>query len=120
MERLDDIEGELRDTSRERRGKNPGYGVQKVLQQLSDQPIHEPDKFSKYLIEPVMEWPQVEEWIKAQQTGLHMELEMKEKQYRCRVDGIRNHTSMRIEALESALIETKLKLSRERERAEMR
>ena len=47
-----------------------------------------------------------------------MELDLKEKQYRCRVDGIRNHTSMRIEALESALIETKLKLHRERERAE--
>jgi len=44
---------------------------------------------------------------------------MKE-QFRCRVDGIRASTSFRIEALESALIETKLRLQRERERAEMR
>lgn len=50
-----------------------------------------------------------------------MELENKNLkiQYRTRVDGIRAQTSMRIEALEAALIETKLKLSRERERAEM-
>ena len=40
--------------------------------------------------------------------------------FRNRVDGVRAQTSMRIEALESALIETKLKLNRERERAEMR
>lgn len=39
--------------------------------------------------------------------------------HRSRVDGIRAQTSMRIEALESALIETKLQLNRERERAEM-
>ena len=117
-ERLDDIEGEMTKTSRERRGKNPGYGVKKHLEILDAQPVHKPDEFHKMLMEPVMEWPQVEEWIKNQRTGLHMELDMKEKQYRCRVDGIRNHTSMRIEALESALIETKLKLHRERERAE--
>lgn len=35
------------------------------------------------------------------------------------MDGIRAHTSMRIEVLESALIETKLRYKRERERAEM-
>ena len=50
-----------------------------------------------------------------------MELELKNLkiQYRTRVDGIRAQTSMKIEALEAALIETKLKLNRERERAEM-
>ena len=40
--------------------------------------------------------------------------------FRTRVDGIRAQTSFRIEALESALIETKLKLQRERERSDMR
>jgi len=41
-----------------------------------------------------------------------MEIELKNAkiQYRTRVDGIRAQTSMRIEALESALIETKIKL----------
>ena len=119
-ERLDDIENELRDTARERRGKNPGQKVLNILEKWEREEVTPPDKFHKWLMQPVMEWPDIEEWIKNQRTGLHMELEMKEKQYRCRVDGIRNHTSMRIEALESALIETKLKLNRERERAEMR
>ena len=51
-----------------------------------------------------------------------MELENKtmKRAYRTRVDGIRAQTSFRIEALESALIETKLKLMRERERSDMR
>ena len=63
---------------------------------------------------------EIEKFIKCQQTGLQIELKEKEKQYRCRVDGVRNHTQMQIAALESALIETKIKLARERERAEMR
>ena len=41
-------------------------------------------------------------------------------QYQSRTDGIRAHASLRIEALESALIETKLKYMNELERAEMR
>ena len=50
-----------------------------------------------------------------------MEIELKNTkiQYRTRVDGLRAQASMWIEALESALIETKLKLQRERERADM-
>ncbi len=50
-----------------------------------------------------------------------MEIELKNLkiQYRTRVDGIRSQTSMRIEALESALIETKIRYSREMERAQM-
>lgn len=63
-ERLEDIEGELRETSKERRGKNPGYGVKKHLEILDAQPVHKPDEFARQLLEPVMEWPKVEEWIK--------------------------------------------------------
>ncbi len=50
-----------------------------------------------------------------------MEIELKNLkiQYRTRVDGIRSQTSMRIEALESALIETKIRYQREMERAQM-
>ena len=54
-------------------------------------------------------------------TEYALDLENKELklQFRTRVDGIRAQTSMRIEALESALIETKLTMARERERAQM-
>ena len=51
-----------------------------------------------------------------------MEAEIKslKHQNRSRIDGLRAHTSMKIEALESALIETKLKMMRERERSDMK
>ena len=67
-------------------------------------------------------------WLTAQEfekelreTEFALELENKhlKRQFTTRVDGVRAQTSMRIEALESALIETKLKMARERERAEM-
>ena len=51
---------------------------------------------------------------------MKLELELRKEQFQTRVDGIRAATSLRIEALESALIETKLKYQKERERAEMR
>mmetsp|Transcript_885 Transcript_885/g.1341 ORF Transcript_885/g.1341 Transcript_885/m.1341 type:complete len:170 (-) Transcript_885:1978-2487(-) len=91
-----------------------------MMSKWSEEPMHTPDQLNKYMFEPIMSLQELEQFLRQQQTGLQMELAMKEKQYRCRIDGIRNHTSMRIEALESALIETKIKLSRERERAEMR
>ena len=51
---------------------------------------------------------------------MKLELELRKEQFQSRVDGIRDACSLRIEALETALIETKIKYQRERERAEMR
>ena len=62
---------------------------------------------------------QYEVYLKEQQLGMAAEMIANKNSYRNRVDGIRAHTSFRIEALESALIETKLKYQRESERAEM-
>ena len=41
------------------------------------------------------------------------------QQYLTRIDGVRTQAAMRIEALESALIETKLRYKRELDRSEM-
>ena len=60
-----------------------------------------------------------EQFLKEQEFSMAIELKNAKIQYRTRVDGIRAQTSFRIEALESALIETKLRYQRERERAEM-
>lgn len=60
-----------------------------------------------------------EEHLKEQEFGLEAELKSLKIQYRNRVDGIRAQTSFRIEALEAALIETKLQQSKQREQAEM-
>lgn len=48
-----------------------------------------------------------------------MELYMRTNAFNSRVDGIRKTTSFRIEALESALSQSKLKYAREMERAQM-
>ena len=57
--------------------------------------------------------------LKEQEFGMEAELKSVKLQFRNRVDGIRAQSSFRIEALEAALIETKLQKSREREQAEM-
>lgn len=51
-----------------------------------------------------------------------MKIELKEKKaaFVTRVDAIRNNASFRIQALETALLETKIKYKREMERAEMK
>ena len=48
-----------------------------------------------------------------------MELKKNKAHFESRIDGIRQATSFRIEALEAALSETKLKYAREAERANM-
>jgi len=48
-----------------------------------------------------------------------MEIMKKKSVYESRVDGVRKAAAFRIDALETALNETKLKLARERERSEM-
>lgn len=65
-------------------------------------------------------WKSLEEFEKdLKETEFALELENKHLrlQYRTRVDGVRAQTSMRIEALESALVEVKLRYGREREQA---
>ena len=42
------------------------------------------------------------------------------KRHRCRLEGVRNQAAMHIEALESALIETKIRYSRELDRVNMK
>lgn len=37
-----------------------------------------------------MELEEIERYLKNQETGLQIELKEKEKQFRCRVDGVRN------------------------------
>ena len=117
---LEDIANELRDNHRARAGKYPGKAITHMMQKWSDEPHHTPDQLNKYMFEPIMELEEIERYLKNQETGLQIELKEKEKQFRCRVDGVRNLAQMRIEALESALIETKISRARDCERAEMR
>lgn len=51
-----------------------------------------------------------------------MQIELRERKaaFVTRVDAIRSNASFRIQALETALLETKIKYKREQERAEMK
>ena len=93
--------------------------MNKMLQKWSEEPVYTEAQLEQYSKELWLSLQDFEKWIKEQEFCMEAELKNLKIQYRTRVDGIRAHTSMRIEALESALIETKLRLNRERERAEM-
>ena len=61
-----------------------------------------------------------QEQLEKEENAMRMELRLRTAQFNTRVDGIRAQASFKIEALESALIETKIKYQREMERAEMK
>jgi hypothetical protein len=58
-----------------------------------------------------------EQELKEQQTAMSIELRERKSAYIARVDSIRSNASFQIQALESALIETKMKAARDVERA---
>jgi len=58
-----------------------------------------------------------EQQLKEQQTAMQIELKTKNAAFVSRVDSIRSNAAFRIQALETALIETKLKYRREAEQA---
>ena len=60
-----------------------------------------------------------ENHLSDRELGCEIELQKKTNAFNSRVDGIRKATSFRIEALESALAQTKMKYQREAERAQM-
>lgn len=79
--------------------------------------MEENARFSKELWMSLKEF---EDFLKEQNFSMELENKNMKMAFRTRVDGIRAQASFRIEALESALIETKLKLQREQERSDMR
>lgn len=91
-----------------------------MLTKWSEEPIFTTEDNEKFQKELWLSLAQFEQFLKEQNFGIELENKALKKSFRTRVDGIRAQTSFRIEALESALTEVKLKLMRERERADMR
>ena len=118
-EQIADIEEDLTKSGIEKAGKNPGNAIKHLLAKWADEPIYTQEQMEKYRNELWMSLEDFENFLSEQEFSLQIELKNAKIQYRTRVDGIRAQTSMRIEALESALIETKLRYQRERERADM-
>ena len=90
-----------------------------MLQKWSDEPVFSQEDLDAHRNELWLSLEEFEKYLREQETALELENKNLKIQYRTRVDGIRAQTSMRIEALESALIECKLRMSRDRERADM-
>ena len=91
-----------------------------MLTKWSEEPIYTTEDNEKFQKELWLSLAQFEQFLKEQNFGIELENKALKKAFRTRVDGIRAQTSFRIEALESALTEIKLKLMRERERSDMR
>ena len=90
-----------------------------MLKKWSEQHVYSEDDMTKYAGELWLTLQEFEKELKETEYALELENKHLKASYRTRVDGIRAQTSMRIEALESALVETKLRMARERERSEM-
>jgi len=120
-EEIEEVRDDLTKSGRERTGKNPnpGHALRHMLAKWSEEPHYSQADLEKYRNELWISLEEFERYLKQKEFGMEIELKNTKIQYRTRVDGLRAQASMRIEALESALIETKLKLQRERERADM-
>lgn len=111
---------DLEELEKKKKSENPGLAVNQMLQKMADEPVYTAEDLRNYASELWLTAEKFEEQLKQEQYGMKLELELRKEQFQTRVDGIRAATSLRIEALETALIETKLKYQKERERAEMR
>ena len=69
---------------------------------------------------PIMTFQNFDEMMQDREALLKQEIKLMNKRHRCRLEGIRNQAAMQIEALESALIETKIRYSRELDRVNMK
>ena len=119
QEELDQVESELTKSGLRRQGKNPGMAIKSLLSKWAEETHYTFEDNAKFSKELWMSLEEFELFLQEQNFCYEQENKQLKMAYRTRVDGIRAHTSFRIEALESALIETKLKLNRERERASM-
>ena len=90
-----------------------------MMERWSEEHVYSNNELKKYATELALSLQEFERELKEQQYGQEIELTKAKQQYMTRIDGVRNQAAMRIEALESALIETKLKYKRELDRAEM-
>lgn len=120
QEELELVEQDFVKSSKLKTSKNPGAAIKSLLTKWADEPVYSMEDNAKFSKELWMCLEEFEQFLKEQNFGMELENKNLKMAFRSRVDGIRAQASFRIEALESALIETKLKLMRERERTDMR
>ena len=100
--------------------KNPGVAVRHMLNKMAAERVYTQEEIDAYATELWVTAQQFQEQLSREENAMRMDLQHRTAAFGTRVDGIREQASLRIEALESALIETKIRCQRETDRAEMR
>lgn len=119
-EELDDAEKDLETLEEKKKTKNPGVAVKHMLSKMAAEHVYTQEEMDAYANELWLTAERFQEQLEKEENAMRMELRLRTAQFNTRVDGIRAQASFKIEALESALIETKIKYQREMERAEMK
>jgi len=97
----------------------PGRKIEALIRQLAEQEAYGRAEISNWRNEVWKSLEQINEEIEHQERGYLIAYQQLERYSANRVRHIQNAAAMQLEALESALIETKLKLKREIDQANM-
>jgi len=97
----------------------PGEAVNQLLSKWADEKVETPIEFNNFVMGLWKSKERFERELRQEELGLHMEQKLFKNEYLNRTRSIRNSASFRIDALESALIETKIKCQLEVDRMSM-
>ena len=99
----------------------PGLRIEKLIRDMSNsiEASYTPLEVQKYSYELWMSLKEYEESIQAQELGLEADLKQQAKVHAIRLAQMRDHCAFRVEAMESAMSELKLRTQRQVDQAMM-
>ena len=112
---IENIVNELHQLEERKRTKHPGFAITQLLKKMAEDSVYSNEQLKEYADELWMTAAQFEKELQEEKEAYRCEMEAKKFQFQARTDGIRAQTSFRIDALESAIIETKLKYMKQAE-----
>jgi hypothetical protein len=93
----------------------PGQKINDMMNLWGKEEVWYDEDIAKWSTELWMSLQEFERNLKEEESGFKKYHELKMKQFNCQIQRYKNVCSMKIEQLESALIETKISLQRERD-----
>lgn len=114
------MEKEMEYLEAARRVPMPGAALNTMLNRWAEEPVDTPVQFSEYILGLWKSREQFEKELREEERGIYLFVQLIKDEFLQRTRFIRQTASFRMQALETAMIETKIKCQQEMDRCNMR